>query len=268
MHLRFILFCLLLTPFLNAAPTAQQILSSRITANCLPALYASMGTPLYESLLIFESYEHLGGMKEADRAYSEAMLPVYRHGMQLNQKELLSGAERKAYLQELRTLEAAKKRVMHQLTRLTMRAVDEDDYDTFRSLVAFDLDELLPTLTTRSKAINYYKSKPQGSIIALNKLAEQERKRKAARLKALREERIVEKPRDYRLVQHLPTATEKEGAYCESDVPKASDEPEEAQKPSALKTLGIVFKTLGVNFDPGLLEDYKTHKPPTVDDIP
>ena len=261
-------FLLFFSTLSIAGINEHKILSSQIASKCFPTLYDSMGTPLYESLTIFETYDHLEGMKGVNRRFRTVMIPVYRHGMELSKKEEIKGVERKTYLKELRSLEAAKKRVMHHLTNLTMKAVDLDDYETFVSLVALPLDELLPTLTTRTKAINYYKTKPQSRITKLSELAEKERKRKTERMRAqrLKNASIIEKPRDYELKQHLPIRQDGSRAYCSSE-DTASVEERDEQEPSTLKKVGEVFKSMGVDFDPGLIEDYKSHEPPTVDDV-
>jgi hypothetical protein len=263
------IFLLFISSIVFAGINEHKMLSSQIASKCFPKLYDSMGTPLYESLTLFETYNHLEGMKGVNRKFRTVMIPIYRHGIELSEKEEIKGVERKTYLKELRTLEAAKKKVMSHLTNLTMKAIDLDDFATFQSLVALPLDELLPTLSTRTKAINYYKTKPQSRIAGLSELAEQERKRKAARMRAKRRNNtaIIEGPRDYQLKQHLPTSQGGSQAYCRSDSEAVSDENSDSQELSTLKKIGVVFKSMGVNFDPGLLEEYKSHKPPAVDDI-
>lgn len=256
-----LLFLILITVAGFGAVNQHEELSSRIAAQSFPTLYASMGTPLYEALTLFEQYEDLDGMKSVNRQYRITMLPIYHHGMDLDRKASLDASDRSSYLRELRTLEAAKKRVMAHLTGLTMEAIERDDFDTFKSLVALPLDELLPTLTTRTEAINYYKKKPQSRIKDLETLAKEERRRKAEKRRVDRAI-DVDTSRDYRLVQHLPTTQQNAPA----ETAKGST-PVEENGTSTLKAIGEVFKSMDINFDPGLLEDYKSHKPPTVDDV-
>ncbi len=223
-----------------------------------PKLYASMGTPLFDSIRTFQQYEHLGEMARVNQEFIAFTAPVFEHGMRINTMQKIPASERKGYLEELRAVEAKKKWVMHHLTDLALDAVEADDYPTFKQIMQLPLDELLPTLTTRTAAIQYYRAKGHRDIPELDTLAAAEAKRRAAKR---REHAQAEIPEDthnpYRLKIHTPQHHE-----------AAAAPEEEAVEPSVLQQIGDMFESMEIDFDPGLLEDYKAHTPPTIADVP
>jgi len=239
--------------------------SVETTFTCYPVLYATMGTPLYETLERYALYNDLEGMSEEHRIYREQMLPIYRHGMALSTQNNLSPSERTAYLGELRNLETAKKKIMHALTEQTMQAIDTDNFETFERLIELPLEELLPTLTTRTKAIDYYQQHRKIPIDSLDTLAAEELKRRKLKRMRPKSFQYESGPRDYRLMQHLPDKQESIASSCpENPNPAvASDD----SNLSTLKAVGNVFKSMGINFDPALMQEYRTHTPPSVEDF-
>lgn len=231
----------------------------------IPTVYASMGTPLYEVLGVFEKYAHLEGMAALIRHYGIFMTPIFRHGLALSCQEKVTPSERSAYLKELRALEEEKRRIMFHLMNLTVKAADEDDYETFEKLVSLPLDELFTIASKRHIALTYYKSHRRRPIAAMDALAaEAEKERRTHKNRARTQTAAESGGRTYELKQHLPsqrasgvTGGEEtaSGAYCDDT------------DPSALKKIGKMFQSMGIDFDPSLLEDYKSHKPPSADDI-
>ena len=227
-----------------------------------PSVYASMGTPLYKTMDAFLRYAHLGEMKTLTLQYAGFMAPIYQYGMELSCREKLLGSERKAYLEQLRTLEEEKKRIMHHLMLQTMKAVDDDDYETFSSLLSLPLDELFTTMSKRVKAINYYKANKPGTIPAMDAMAARVAKQQKTRRAHTAHEPADTARRDYRLKQHLSSSKrDEEPADAEGEAMSTAQHDD----PSTLKQIGNMFKSMGIDFDPSLLEAYKSHAPPSTD---
>ncbi len=234
------------------------------TFHPLPITYASMGTPLFESYDLLYQFHDLDAMPELLAAYKQEVQKRYDLGIGLKHEKHLTKEERMSYLRSLRSLEKEKKRVMYQLTLLTMKAIDDENVALFNRVLVLPPDELFPTLSAKNKATHFYMTHPTirtKAMDALSKEMIQLRKKRSLSNNGITYDE--QKKRDYKLMDHLPQKPAKiddnESQACVTGPVKDSN--------GFLSEVGKRCRALGINFDPSLIRKYQTYQPPTTKDL-
>ena len=231
-----------------------------------PRPYASMGTPLFHSFDTLYRYHDLEGMPPLLEHYRDTLQQAYDTGIRLEHEKHLDPSERMAYLAALRHVETVKKRLMHHLTLAAMRAIDSDDIATFNRLATLPLDELLPTFSTKDKAARFYLTRETVKTDALHRLSRQMTALRNERSRSSEPAHTVQKRRTYKLVTHLPGKTADE-QKTDIALPESCRVPEENASAGFLEEVGRRCKALGINFDPSLMQKYRSHDMPSVKDF-
>jgi hypothetical protein len=233
-----------------------------------PKPYASMGTPLYQSYDKLYHYHDLDGMPPLLKRYRSTLQEAYDEGIRLEHEKHLTQSDRMGYLATLRNVEASKKQLMHQLTLLHMQAIDNEDISTFNRLAILPLDELLPTFSTKDKTARFYLSHETVRTKPLNRLSQE--------MTALRKKRSkrpasspydVQQRRSYKLVTHLPHEDADDQTADANMTETCMIYQDTNGSTGFLEEVGRRCKALGINFDPSLMQKYRSHEMPSVKDF-
>ena len=120
-----------------------------------PETFASLSTPLYKAAQNFESFSSRSELAEPIKKYQSDAKQLLDKGLALTNS---SDKQKKlAYLKDLRKLQKEYDYIIHLLHRSIQRAIQEDDYETFQTLTAFELPTLLTPRALREQAVTYYK---------------------------------------------------------------------------------------------------------------
>jgi hypothetical protein len=118
--------------------------------------YAKMATPLYQADPIFSQYEDLEDVKKSILTYHNLATSTLKQGRDLETKKA-GKDEIKAYLKNLRSLQKEHDQIMRLFSSLMMKAIEQNDYVTFKRVVHLDFDDLFASDSKNRKIIAYYR---------------------------------------------------------------------------------------------------------------
>jgi murein DD-endopeptidase MepM/ murein hydrolase activator NlpD len=126
-----------------------------LAASPCPKTFASMGTPLYESVKELQPFLDDDKLHEKIQKYMNDAEELRHAGLLADTKK--TKKEKLAYLKKLRSLQKEYDYIVHLIRLKIFKHIRNDDYEAFLSLTSHNLKELFSSRALRERAIEYYK---------------------------------------------------------------------------------------------------------------